>query len=447
MRAKTFFRRCYCFDLDDTLIKTPAKIRVYKNGSFVKSLTPKEYNFYKHQPGDKLDFKDFLDGEMILNAKKYTVWPVIQNISNAVKQKRSTSDIYILTARDSTVKSYIYEFLKRNGIEITIDHIITLGDNKGQFDIADEKRNVLLKLKSKYDELTIFDDNPKTIELAKTIVGIKTKLVENKKAQMKAKLINELMGTGASPGIGNIAPASAAATTGAQMSSPLSTGSGDKFDNTVGKKLYTQSKIKKKKPMKKKKLEEENINPYDKLGTAMAKKIGIKSPFKKKKDKKNQNAMIQNTYEHEIITFDEYMNESVFETSVKKGFYTNIEQDTLDNDNFRHVVYTGEQLQLVLMTLQPGEDIGEEVHNDTDQFFRFDAGNGKCIINGHEYNVKDGDCVIIPAGSKHNIINSGTKALQMYTIYAPPHHQDGIIQQTKKEADLQDKEFNGQTTE
>jgi hypothetical protein len=125
---------------------------------------------------------------------------------------------------------------------------------------------------------------------------------------MKAKSINELMGAGASPGMGNIAPASVAATTGAQMSSPLSTGSGDKFDNTVGKKLYTQAKSKKKKLMKKKKLEEENINPYDKLGMAMAKKLGVKPPFKKKKSKSNQNAMVQRNYEHQIITFDQFKN-------------------------------------------------------------------------------------------------------------------------------------------
>ena len=81
-------KRCYCFDLDDTLIKTSAKIRVYRNGVYVKSLTPKEYNFYEQHPDDKLDFKDFLDGEMILNAKKHTIWPVIKNVSNAIKENK-----------------------------------------------------------------------------------------------------------------------------------------------------------------------------------------------------------------------------------------------------------------------------------------------------------------------------------------------------------------------
>jgi len=182
MRAKfvNSLRRAYCFDLDDTLIKTPAKIHIYRNGTFVKSLTPKQYNFYKHQPGDKLDFKDFLDGEMILNAKKYIIWPVIRNVNNAIKNDRSTSDIYILTARDRTVKPYIYEFLKKNGIDISLEHIITLGDNKGYFNIADKKKYVLEKLKKNYDEITIFDDNPETIKLAASIPGIKTKLVECK---------------------------------------------------------------------------------------------------------------------------------------------------------------------------------------------------------------------------------------------------------------------------
>jgi FMN phosphatase YigB (HAD superfamily) len=306
MRAKTVFKRCYCFDLDDTLIKTPAKIYVYRNGSFVKSLTPKEYNFYKHQPGDKLDFKDFLDGEMILKAEKYTVWSVIKNISVAIKQERSTSDIYILTARDSTVKSYIYEFLKQNGIEIDLENIITMGDNKGNFNIADEKRKILSELKNNYDEIILFDDNPKTIQLAASIPGIKTKLIEN----MKSKKINEDMGGVSTPistlmntpGMGNPTPANI-----------NSIGSGDKWGNTINGKPYTQAnkpKSKKKKTMKKtvKKVEENNINPYDKIAVAMAKKMKTKIPFKKKNDPKNQNAMVQKKYEHQIITFDQFKN-------------------------------------------------------------------------------------------------------------------------------------------
>ena len=180
MRAKTInITRAYIFDLDDTLIKTPAKIRVFRNGAFLKSLTPKEYNFYKYQAGDKLDFKDFIDGEMILNAKKYKIWPVLRNVSNAIKQGKSTSEIYILTARDRVVKSYIYEFLKKNGIIIDINHIITLGDSKN-YDISKEKRIVLEKLSKKYNEIWMFDDNKDTIKLASSIPNVKTRLVESK---------------------------------------------------------------------------------------------------------------------------------------------------------------------------------------------------------------------------------------------------------------------------
>jgi mannose-6-phosphate isomerase-like protein (cupin superfamily) len=138
---------------------------------------------------------------------------------------------------------------------------------------------------------------------------------------------------------------------------------------------------------------------------------------------------------------------SMPETSSKKGFNDNIEQDTLENDNFRKVLYTAKNMQLVLMTLKPGEDIGEEVHNDIDQFFRFEAGNGKVIINDNEYDVTDGSSIIIPQGSKHNIINTGDKALQMYTIYTPPNHQDKIVFATKAEAEKSKEKFTGKTTE
>lgn len=131
-----------------------------------------------------------------------------------------------------------------------------------------------------------------------------------------------------------------------------------------------------------------------------------------------------------------------------KGFKSNIEKDTLKNKNFRKVLYTAKHMQLVLMTLQPGEDIGVEVHKKNDQFFRFEGGTGKVIIDGNSYRVKDGDAVIIPSGSKHNIINtSKDEPLKMYTIYAPPHHKDGIVRATKKEAIENEEEFDGKTTE
>ena len=131
-----------------------------------------------------------------------------------------------------------------------------------------------------------------------------------------------------------------------------------------------------------------------------------------------------------------------------KGYNDNIEKLTLENTNFRKVLYTAKQTQLVLMSLLPGEEIGSEVHSDNDQFFRFESGEGKVIIDGHESAVLDGHAVIVPAGSEHNVINtSAVEALKLYTLYCPPHHQDGIIRATKEEAMANEADFNGQTTE
>ncbi|MDQ5958175.1 MAG: hypothetical protein QG665_526 [Patescibacteria group bacterium] len=133
---------------------------------------------------------------------------------------------------------------------------------------------------------------------------------------------------------------------------------------------------------------------------------------------------------------------------MKKGYKENIENLTIANSDFRHVVYTGEHMQLVLMSLKPGEDIGMEIHTDNDQFFRFDAGEGKVVINGNEYEVADGDAVIVPAGAEHNVINtSTTEDLKLYTIYAPSHHQDGVVRATKAEAEADSPDFDGKTTE
>ena len=130
-----------------------------------------------------------------------------------------------------------------------------------------------------------------------------------------------------------------------------------------------------------------------------------------------------------------------------KGYKANIEKDTLDNNNFRKVLYTSKHIQLVLMTLRPGEEIGE-VHDENDQFFRIEGGLGKCIIDDNEYEITDGDVIVIPTGSKHNIINVDTQAdLKIYTLYAPPHHKDGILRPTKKEAEENEAEFDDKTTE
>lgn len=133
---------------------------------------------------------------------------------------------------------------------------------------------------------------------------------------------------------------------------------------------------------------------------------------------------------------------------MKKGYKQNIEELTVENNNFRKVEYTGEQLQLVLMSLKPGEDIGSEVHPENDQFFRIDAGKGKAVIDETEYEVEDGDAVIVPKGAEHNIINtSDSEDLKLYTIYAPSHHKDGIVRATKQEALDNEEDFDGQTTE
>ncbi|MFH0839082.1 MAG: cupin domain-containing protein [Candidatus Omnitrophota bacterium] len=131
-----------------------------------------------------------------------------------------------------------------------------------------------------------------------------------------------------------------------------------------------------------------------------------------------------------------------------KGFKTNIEKDTLENRKFRKVLYTGKHSQLVLMSLRPKEEIGMETHTENDQFFRFETGQGKVIIDGNEYEVGDGVAIVVPSGAKHNIINiSDSKELKLYTIYSPPHHKDGIVRATKKEAEANDEEFDGKTTE
>lgn len=131
-----------------------------------------------------------------------------------------------------------------------------------------------------------------------------------------------------------------------------------------------------------------------------------------------------------------------------KGFKSNIEKDTLKNKNFRKVLYSSAHMQLVLMTLTPKQEIGLETHPDNDQFFRFEAGRGRVEIDGNKYTVKDGDAVIIPAGAKHNVVNiSATDDLKMYTIYSPPHHKDQIVRKTKEEAEANEEDFDGKTTE
>ena len=134
---------------------------------------------------------------------------------------------------------------------------------------------------------------------------------------------------------------------------------------------------------------------------------------------------------------------------MKRGYCDNIDRATLQNEDFRRVLYTGHHLQLVLMTLQPGEEIGEEVHPDRDQFFRIEAGEGAIDIDGRENRVEDDFAAIVPAGARHNVRNIGSQPLRLYTLYAPPEHKDQIVQATKAEADARHhaEKWDGKTTE
>jgi mannose-6-phosphate isomerase-like protein (cupin superfamily) len=123
------------------------------------------------------------------------------------------------------------------------------------------------------------------------------------------------------------------------------------------------------------------------------------------------------------------------------GYVTNIEQKSLENSYFREVLFTGPHSQLVVMSLQPGEDIGLETHDDVDQFIRVEAGQGTALLDGEKHELADGSAVVIPAGTEHNVINhSKSEALKLYTVYTPPNHPDGTIHKTKAEADAYEKE-------
>jgi mannose-6-phosphate isomerase-like protein (cupin superfamily) len=128
-----------------------------------------------------------------------------------------------------------------------------------------------------------------------------------------------------------------------------------------------------------------------------------------------------------------------------KGFVEDIEELTEENKDYRRVLYTGKHLQLVVMSLEPGEEIGEEVHEDSDQFFRVEKGKGEVWIDGNRTKIKGDDAIVVPAGARHNVINTGHKPLKLYTLYSPPEHRDGFKAVTKAEATTE--HFDGETTE
>jgi mannose-6-phosphate isomerase-like protein (cupin superfamily) len=129
------------------------------------------------------------------------------------------------------------------------------------------------------------------------------------------------------------------------------------------------------------------------------------------------------------------------------GYIADIETLTEENTAFRHVLYTGHHLQLVLMALTPGQDIGMETHKTHDQFFRIEKGHGEVVIDGKTRKVKGGDAIIVPAGALHNVINTGDKALRLYTLYGPPNHIDGLLEQRKADAQASTEVFDGVATE
>ncbi|HLC44583.1 MAG: cupin [Candidatus Doudnabacteria bacterium RIFCSPHIGHO2_01_FULL_50_11] len=130
-----------------------------------------------------------------------------------------------------------------------------------------------------------------------------------------------------------------------------------------------------------------------------------------------------------------------------KGYVENIERQTGENKNFRRVIYTAKFSQLVLMHLGPREDIGDEVH-ELDQFFRIESGTGKAVLDGVEHAIADGTAIVVPAGTRHNIINtSPSEPLKLYTIYSPPNHRDGVVHASKSQAEADEEHFDGTTTE
>ncbi len=129
-----------------------------------------------------------------------------------------------------------------------------------------------------------------------------------------------------------------------------------------------------------------------------------------------------------------------------KGYVENIEKISLENENFRKVLYTAQNSQLVVMCLQAGEEIGEEVHQ-LDQFLRVEKGVGKAVLDGVEHVIEDGSAIVVPVGTRHNIINTGSMEMKLYTVYSPPNHRDGVIHATKAQAEADEEHFDGKITE
>lgn len=179
MRAKTVLRKAYIFDFDDTLVKTDAKVRVLKNGRMIRTLTPEEFNNFVKAPDEVLDLSEFTDPRILMKARPYKMWPALKNMDTAIKQGRSSSSIFILTARSTLMKGVIWKFFQKHGINIPEENIYTIGDDKGEINIPEEKKNVLRRIREAYNDITFFDDNPENIRLAQEVGGIRTRLIDS----------------------------------------------------------------------------------------------------------------------------------------------------------------------------------------------------------------------------------------------------------------------------
>jgi hypothetical protein len=177
MKAKRVPVNAVVFDFDETLVKTKAQIYVYRDGKYIKGLTSHEYNLYHKKPDETFDFRDFNDPLLVLNATKFKMWPLLTKIYFDNLNGLSSTDIYILTARESTVKASIYTYLKRNKIIMPEENIITVGDFKG-LDNSIKKKEILKNLKQQYQSIMFYDDSIDSIKLAGEIPGINSMLVD-----------------------------------------------------------------------------------------------------------------------------------------------------------------------------------------------------------------------------------------------------------------------------
>lgn len=177
-KVSDFYKKAVIFDFDDTLVRTDAKMHVYSNGRKIKSLTPQEFNYYVPSEGDELDYSDFTDPRIVLRGTKYKMWPALERLYFRIQNGEENADIYILTARSPSIKNSIWTYLKRNGIIIPDENIIAVGDEEGNTNTAERKKEVLSQLKPKYTSILFYDDSEDNIRLAGEIGGIDTILVD-----------------------------------------------------------------------------------------------------------------------------------------------------------------------------------------------------------------------------------------------------------------------------